>query len=70
MTFFSRDEEKRFLLALFTGDKPFVTSFVVVLVDEDLIFSLTELEFWMEFSMESDFFCRICSVSLEQRVFL
>ena len=40
MTFSYLDEEKRFLLALFTGGKPFVTSFVVVLVDADLIFFL------------------------------
>ena len=42
-TFFSRDEEKRFLLALFTGDKPFVTSFEVVLVDTDLIFFIDRI---------------------------
>ena len=29
-------EEERFILALFTGDKPFVTFFLVVLVDADL----------------------------------
>ena len=40
MTFSYLDEEKRFLLTLFTDDQPFVTSFVVVLVDADLIFFL------------------------------
>ena len=43
MTFSYLDEEKRFLLALFTGDKPFVTSFVVVLVDADLIFFIDRI---------------------------
>ena len=45
ITFFSVDEEKSFLLALFTGDKPFATFFVVVLVDADLNFLLAELKF-------------------------
>ena len=39
MTFSYLDEEKRFLLALFTGDKPFVTSFV----DADLIFFIDRI---------------------------
>ena len=43
MTFSYLDEEKRFPLALFTGDKPFVTSFVVVLVDADLIFFIDRI---------------------------
>ena len=59
ITFFSLDEEKRFLLVFFTGDKPFVTFFIVVLVDADLNFLLTELEFWMDFSMESACFYQI-----------
>ena len=46
ITHFSADEEKRFLLALFTLDKPFVIFFVFVLVDVDLNFLLTELKFW------------------------
>ena len=66
--FFSVDEKKHFLLAFFTGDKPFATFFVVVLVDAD--FLLTELEFWMGFSMESACFCRIRSINLEQCGFL
>ena len=70
ITFFSPDEEKRFLLAFLTGDKPFVTFFIVVLVDADLNFLLTELEFWMDFSMESACFCQIRSVNFEQREFL
>ena len=41
-------EEERFLLALFTGDKPFVTFFVVVLADADSDFLLMELELWMD----------------------
>ena len=49
ITHFSADKKKRFPLALFTGDKPFVTFFVAVLVDEDLNFLLTELKFWNEF---------------------
>ena len=46
ITRFSADGEKRFLLVLFTLDKPFVTLFVIVLVDADLNFLLTELKFW------------------------
>ena len=43
MTFSYLDEEKRFLLTLFTDDQPFVTSFVVVLVDADLIFFIDRI---------------------------
>ena len=46
VTRFFADGEKRFLLVLFTWDKPFVTLFVVVLVDPDLNFLLMELKFW------------------------
>ena len=61
---FPADEEKRFLLALFTGDKPFVTFFVVVLVDAELIFLLTELKFWNVFidgisSLLANTFCKL-----------
>ena len=70
ITFFSADEEKRFLLAFFTGDKPIVTFFVVILLDADLIFLLKELGIWMDFSMESACFCQMRSAKLEQRGFL
>ena len=43
MKFFYLDEEKSFLLALFTGGKPFFTSFVVVLEDADLIFFIDRI---------------------------
>ena len=58
-------EEERFLSALFTGDKPFVTYFLVILVDADLDFLLMELEFRKDLSMESARFWRIIFVNLE-----
>ena len=58
-------EEERFLSALFTGDKPFVTYFLVILVDVDLDFLLMELEFRKDLSMESARFWRIIFVNLE-----
>ena len=58
-------EEERFLSALFTGDKPFVTYFLVILVDADLDFLLMELEFRKDLSMESARFWRIIFLNLE-----